>query len=158
MGKTLQIINTIIIFGLLLVFGILLLMKFPSSLDIAMELPATIFLWLFFGLFLIWGILIFLSFKRTNINNGNYLSSAIINIIIFALGLLIIAVFFILKIFSPDSLNLSAYGSSSGWILAFILEGSLFLFLIFSPIAFLISFILFIIGYYKNKIIRKRIS
>lgn len=155
MGKTLQIINTIIILGLLLISGILLLMKFPSSLDIAMELPATVFLGSFFGLFLIWSILIILSFFRTNINNGNYLGSAIMNIFLVVIGVLIATIFFILKTFSPDSLNFTAYGSSSAWVVAFIIEGSLFLFLVLSPIAFLISFIVFLVGYYKNKLINK---
>ena len=150
MGKTLHIINTFIIVGLLIISGILLLKKFPSTLDIAMELPAKILLWTFFILFLIWGIFIILSFLKKDIDNQNYLISAVINTILAIIGLIISAIIFSLRNYQFNDEPLS-------YVLAFISEGLLALFLILSPFVFLISFIMFLVGYFKNKSTRDKI-
>jgi uncharacterized membrane protein (Fun14 family) len=152
MGKKLQITNTIIILGLLIFSIILLLRKFPSSLDIALELPATIFLWFFLILFLIWSILIILSFFKTDLNNPNYTGSAITNIVLAVIGLLITVLIFSIKWLSQNGIISLSNDVPSAWAIAFVSEGSLALFLIISPFAFFISFIVFVIGFFKNRL------
>lgn len=152
MGKTLHIINTIIILCLLIFSAALLIIKYPSSLDIALTAAANIYLIILFCLLLAWSIFLFLSYFRTNINNSSYSVSAIINITSTIIGILIsIMILAIIKLSQLGKITMNESGDSLSWILAFISEGSLLLFLILLPIALLTSLIIFLAGYYKNK-------
>jgi len=151
MGKKLHVINAVIVFIMLAISGILLLMNIPSSLDIAMVLAANIYLWSLFGLFIIWFVFMILSFFRTNTDNGNYKGSAVTNIVTAIVGLLVFCMIFVAKLLSDaGKINLTASGTSTDWMLAFMLEGSFALILILAPIVFLISFILFLVGYFRE--------
>ena len=156
MKKALQITNFILVLFLFTLSSILLISKLPTSLDSSLIYFVDIYLKFVCIISLIWVIMIVFSFFKTEIENNQYKASFFINLPLFISALLVIGCY-LLAIWLPTILDphkvfiIGGYGIEAYFIIAVLAEAPIFFYVLLFPLFFIISFITFLIGYFKNR-------
>lgn len=149
MGKVLHTINAILIILFLISSVILIKTGFLLKFDETNIQVTNIYLWFVIVSCLIYGLFILISFFKTDIENIYYAISSSINIFIALAGIISSILVFTTIELSKRGLIESGL-SPSGFFWGILSEGSSLLFLLSFPFVFLISFIIFLVGFFKN--------